>query len=223
MLIAIWKLISRERLVLYPAMIGGFVNAWLMPKLLAHLKDIPVLLGYATILWLISVFIQLLVAAIGNKAAHAKSADFGRILWTSLLRFVPAISVLLLLVAGVALLYWLGTVHVVLSILVLFPMFIMALLIQIYPVVYVMTNTSSVQSAITLFIFLRERTRLFIQLALLMLLISLCFILCSSLLSELSASWQSVCSPLLQGFYVVILNYAILITWFMQSKVQEVA
>ena len=223
MFIAIWKLIARDRLVLYPAMIGGFANALLMQRLLAHLKDMPLLFAYAIALWFISVFIQLLVAALGNEAAHGKTPDFGALLWTAIRRFFPAISVMLILVISIALLYWVSTAHLILRALVLVPLFVAALVIQLYPVIYVMTNSSALRSMLTLSLFIRRRTLWFAQLAFLLLLISFSFILFSSVLTELPAAWQSVSVPLLQGLYVVVLNYAIVITWFIQSKVQEVA
>ena len=223
MLIAIWKLITRDRLVLYPAMIGGFVNAWLMQRLLLHLKDMPLLIAYAAALWLSGVLVQLIVAALGKEVAYGKTADFGSILLIALRRFIPSILTLSMLGMGLGLLYWLSTLQLLVRVLLLLPLFTLALMIQIYPVVYVMTNSSALNSMRTMIVFVRQRTLLFVQLSLLLVIISFSFILFSSLLTELPAAWQSVCVPLLQGLYVVILNYAIVITWFIQSKVQEVA
>ena len=130
---------------------------------------------------------------------------------------------MLFIAMGIAVLYWVSTVHVVLRVLVLLPLFVAALIVQVYPVVYVMSNSSAFRSMVTLLSFVRHRTILFVQLAFLLLLISFTFMLCSALLTDIPAAWQSVCVPLLQGLYVVVLNYAIVITWFIQSKVQEVA
>lgn len=213
----------RDRLVLYPAVIGGFVNAWLLQLLMANAKDIPLVLALAAAVWCTGLLIQLIVAQIGIETAHGKMADFGKVLWLSVKRFFPALSVVSALLCGMLFIYWLGTLHSFIRLAVIAPLFFVAIVVQLYPVVYSISGRSALTAMLVLYAFVRERFQLFVQLLLFMVLLSLSFLLFSTLIVELPAGVKSLLVPVLQGCYVVSINYAIVVAWLVQSKVQGVA
>lgn len=223
MLIAIWNLIMRDRLVLYPAIIGGFVNAWLMQYLLAHSKEPAWVILCAAGVWCFGLFVQLLVAQIGIETAHGKIANFGNVLGLSIKRFFPALFVITLMLALMLGVYLIGTLHLVVRLVVLVPLLFLAVIVQIYPVIYCISGRSAVTTLLVINSFIRERFQLFAQLMLFMIFLSLSFLFFSMLFTEFPAALKSLLLPFMQGWYIVMLNYAVIIAWLVQAKVKGVA
>jgi len=226
MLVAIWKLIMRDQLVLYPAIIGCYVNALLVQQMMLQAKASPLLVMYGFTVLCVSLFIQLIIVQIGLETAHGKIANFGQVLWLAVKRFFPVWSMLTILIIMMLGVYVLGTLHVLVRAVILVPLFFMAIIVQIYPIIYSLSGKSAVTTFLVLATFIRERFQLFVQLILFMILLTLTFVFFSTLLadiSELPVAWKSMVLPVLQGVYMVVLNYAVIIMWLIKSKVQGVA
>jgi len=166
------------------------------------------------------------VVQIGIETVHGKTAHFGQVLWLSIKRFFPVLGMVTLIAIVTLGLFSLSQINVFVLLAVLLPIIFMATILQMYPVIYSIVGKSTGAAMLVLGTFIRERFQLFVQLLLFIVLLTMILMLFSKLLlepSDLPLAVKSIVLPVIEGCYLVAVNYAIIIVWLVQSKVRSVA
>ncbi len=217
------NLIRKETLVLYPALISALGSAWLLYILKiqpGNFKLTPNLYIYVLISWLLNIFITLLTAEIGKTVLRNKEISFGQALKQTFLRFFPAVFGIFLLALVLAGLLLLSRFHKMAIFFLLPVIFINAFAVQLFPIVYVLTEQKLFSIFRVLFNFMREKFQALLNLVIFLLFLFTLTILILSLLSGLPAKITAIVDPIFQGLTNVFMIYGIIIFW--QTNVSKI-
>lgn len=209
-------LLRAEPLIFYPSLIFSFAGAWVLRFLHIDLQNFTIdtsIFVYLGISVILQLFNQLLVADLAKNYIKEKKLSFSRSLGLSFLRLLPTLlagNAILLILTG---LLYASRSNMLSSILLLPLILTMALVFQIFPVIYVSSGRSILNILSLLYNFFINKTRHILFLVFFMLFIFIITFLIFSLLSAASPNLRSILTPLFQGLANTMIIYAIVIIY----------
>lgn len=216
LLSSIFSLLKAEPLVLYPSIIVAFTGSWLLRLLKINIQEFTIsspVFTYLIVSGILQIFNQLLVSDLAKTFLKEKNVFFGKSLGKSLLRFLPAllsINILLVVMTGLVLISRYSLVSSLLA----FPLlFLLIIIFQLLPIIYVSSGQSIFQIFSLIFIFFRNKFRQAIFLVFFGLFIFTSTFLLLSLSEGLPANIKSILSPIIQGLANTILIYTVIMLY----------
>jgi hypothetical protein len=215
------QLIRKDHLILYPAIIAGFITTGII-NYITPTPSAKKLALYFIYSWLMNLFIQLLATEFGRTLLKQKSPQFGQILKTTLLRYFPSIlwTGLLLGIAGGL---YVGTATTIFRWVTLPIIFFLLLWIQLFPVIFIGSQSSLIKVFGQCISFLQFRSTIFLYMLLYIILVSTLFLSLSLFCHLLPAQYADILNSLLQGILSIIISYGLLLLWEMPPKKQVIA
>jgi hypothetical protein len=214
------QLIRKDTLILYPAIIAGFITTSII-NYITPAPSAKKLALYFIYSWLMNLFIQLLATEFGRTLLKQNNPRFAKILTITILRYFPSVLWTGLVLGAAGGLY-VGTVTSIFRWIALPIIFFLLLWIQVFPVVFIGSQSSILKVFGHCLSLLRFRSTIFLYMLLYTLLMSMFFLSLSLFCHMLPAQFADILNSFLQGTLSILISYGLLLLWEMPSRKQVI-
>lgn len=210
--------------MLYPAMIVEFVNLWILK--LASAMKMPEQYALLTLLipGLLVIFIHLFVSESARQLVLHKRLLIGLALESSIKRYVPAVFFGVILPAIILAPIFLLVTNSVLLMILTPLVFLLAVILGIYPVVYVLSSVPAYRVYQMIWLYFRRKPWQLWRIFLFFMAVTFGANILVLWMSEiLPGNYSSLLVPIFSGLRTVFLIYGIVILFLGDQQISELA